>query len=45
LYGECDFKNHRVDGPYGVGFKEFRTLVKGNMVGVYYPMDKKDYLD
>jgi hypothetical protein len=44
-FGECSFERHKVDGPYGVGYKEFRTIVKGNIVGVYYPMDKCEYLD
>ena len=43
LYGEHSFRNQIVDGPYGVGYKEVRTIYKRNMLGVYYPMDKKEY--
>lgn len=45
IYGDCLFYNNPSDGVYGVGYKEVRTSYRGNMVGIYYPMNKKRYID
>ncbi|CDW82360.1 platelet-activating factor acetylhydrolase [Stylonychia lemnae] len=41
--GECDFSRFQVQGPYEVGYKEFRTKVLDNEVSVFYPVDKDVY--
>jgi hypothetical protein len=38
LFGEVNFKRIRLNGPYQVGFKEFRTSKYDNMVSVFYPI-------
>lgn len=40
LFGETDFNKLILNGPYEVGFKEFRTDKYDNEVSVYYPVDK-----
>ena len=45
IFGDCFFSNNPIDGPYGVGYKEVRTRLRGNMVGIYYPMDKGEYIE
>lgn len=43
LFGEANFKNFKLNGPFQVGFKEFRTEKHDNMVSVFYPIDKLQY--
>ena len=43
LFGECDFSGIKMNGPYRVGHREFRTKLYGNMVSVFYPIDVSVY--
>ena len=43
LLGEADFSKLKLNGPYEVGFKEFRSETKGNEVSVFYPISKGLY--
>ena len=38
LFGEVNFKRIRLNGPYQVGFKEFRTTKYDTLVSVFYPI-------
>lgn len=40
-----NFKRIKLNGPYEVGFKEFRTEKFGNMVSVFYPITKEEHSD
>lgn len=42
-FGEVNFKRIKLNGPYEVGFKEFRSEKLGNMVSVFYPISKEEY--
>lgn len=43
LFGELDFKGLKLNGPYEVGFREFRTTEFDNEVSVYYPISKDEH--
>jgi len=43
LFGELNFKRLKLNGPYQVGFREFRTAQLDNEVSVYYPISKKEH--
>mmetsp|Transcript_18799 Transcript_18799/g.17933 ORF Transcript_18799/g.17933 Transcript_18799/m.17933 type:complete len:182 (-) Transcript_18799:992-1537(-) len=46
LFGKCDFSYLLSTdmGPYGIGYKEFRSFSYKNMVSVFYPISKEEYL-
>ena len=43
LKGEADFSRFPINGPYQVGYKEFRTTIYDNEVSVFYPIDREHY--
>jgi Platelet-activating factor acetylhydrolase, isoform II len=43
IFGETDFSRLRPNGPYQVGFREFRSHVHDNEVSVYYPISKEHH--
>ena len=43
LFGEFDFQRLKMEGPYQVGYKEFRTSRLDTEVSVFYPISKVHY--
>lgn len=43
LFGEVNFSRMKNEGPYQVGYKEFRTFKLDNPVSVFYPINKEHY--
>jgi hypothetical protein len=43
LFCEVDWKGLKLNGPYEVGFREFRTTQFDNEVSVFYPISKEEH--
>jgi len=41
--GEADFSRFPINGPYQVGYREFRTTIHDNEVSVFYPIEREYY--
>jgi len=43
VFGEASFTRMTLNGPYQVGYREFRTTQFDNEVSVFYPISKEEH--
>lgn len=43
FFGEMNLERLKFNGPYKVGYREYKTKQFGNEVSIYYPIDEVEY--